>query len=208
MNPFRTTSRPPGFTLVEATMAVVIVSSVLVAALGTLGAISRARVIQVERAAAVHLGEQLLAEIVQCYFEEPGGSAALGADAGETARNLYDDVDDYEGWEITPPTQRDGAAMTEYAGWKVSIRVGYARVSDPFVTEITATDLKRIKVTVTTAGGASFDLYGLRTKNGAYEQLPTVTTSYLTFGGVSAKVGERGRTIYGGSHPLNVTTSQ
>src|SRR5687768_13447728 len=82
--------RARGFTLVESLMAVLIVSGVLVASLGTFGAIGRARQMQVERAQAMGLAERVMAEIVQCRFEEPSGSTTtLGPDAGETGPAQY-----------------------------------------------------------------------------------------------------------------------
>ena len=56
--------------------------------------------------------------------------------------------------------------------------------------------------------GSVIILRGLRCVDGAYEQAPSATTNYLTWGGVYAKVGDKGKTMYGGSHPLNVVDSQ
>lgn len=200
--------RAGGFTLVEAMMSVVIVSGVLVAALGTFGAMARARQVQIDRAAASHLAQQVLTEVLQCYYADPQGGIGLAADAGEASRTAYDDVDDYHNWQMDPPTLRDGTAMPGYAGWKVKVRVHYADLADPDSQIVTETGLKRIKVTVTMPGGAAFDVFALRSKDGAYEQAPDETTNYLTAAAVAAKVGERGRAVYGGAHPLNVTTSQ
>src|SRR4051794_6834828 len=102
----RTTSsrrRPAGFTLVEALMSVVIVSTVLVAALGTVGAIGRTRQAQVERAAAAQWANQVMAEILQCYYQEPSGAGPLGPDTGENSRAQFDDVDDWDKWDSTAP---------------------------------------------------------------------------------------------------------
>ena len=206
----KTSRRGAGFTLVEALMAVVIVSGVLVAALGTFGAIGKARKNQVDRTAAYGLANQLLAEVMQCYFKEPGGGTTLGTDAGETARAAYDDVDDYNGYEASPPKFRDDTVITGYTGWKHSVAVRCVQVSSPTATLSSgdAQALKEITVKVTTPGGMNVTLRGLRGVDGAYEQLPTTTTNYLTWTGVSAKVGDGGKTVYGGAHPLNVTTSQ
>ena len=62
-------------------------------------------------------------------------------------------------------------------------------------------------MTATSPRGAESSVYGLRAAGGAYEQFPYETTTYLLNAGVAAKVGEKGRTVYGGAHPLNVTTS-
>jgi prepilin-type N-terminal cleavage/methylation domain-containing protein len=200
-----------GFTLVESLLSVVIVSGVLVAALGTLGAIGKSREKQVERAAGVHLAEQVLAEIMQCYFVEPSGAAnanALGTDAGESGRASFDDVDDYENWSMSPPRGRDGTAMPGYADWKVKVKVDHADLAAPQNNVNTLTGLKRIRVSATSPTGTAVEMYGLRTAKGAYEQSVTKDTTYLTWAGVSAQVGERGKPMHGGAHPLNLKPAQ
>src|SRR4051794_12098831 len=114
--------RRRGFTLVESLICVLIVSGVLVASLGTFGAIARARATQTDRALAFGLADQLLTEIMQSYFKEPGGGTTLGPDAGET-RSTYDDVDDYDSLTNSPPQLRDGTVLTEFTGWSRSVRV-------------------------------------------------------------------------------------
>jgi MSHA pilin protein MshD len=215
----RTTSPHPrgvgrprdAFTLIECLVSVLIVGVVLVAAVGTFGQIAKGRQNQIDRTAGVTLGEQLLAEILQCYFKEPGSaSTTLGPDAGETARSMFDDVDDYDGQTASPPKLRDGTAMSEYVGWTRSVQVICVKPDQPN-TPISTGDaqvLKRITVTVKSPTGSIIIVRGLRCVDGAYEQAPSTTTNYLTWGGVYAKVGERGRTMYGGSHPLNVVASQ
>jgi MSHA pilin protein MshD len=198
-----------GFTLIESLISVLIVSGLLVASLGTFGAIARARQMQTDRTLAYGLADQLLGEIMQCYFKEPGGGTTLGPEAGET-RATYDDVDDYNGLSNTPPQLRDGTALTEFAGWTRSVSVTCVRPDAPG-TAINAGDsqvLKRIIVTVASPRGVSVTLSGLRSSDGPYEQTPAATTNYLTWTGVSARVGDLGKTVYGAGRPLNVQQSQ
>jgi MSHA pilin protein MshD len=198
-----------GFTLIESLISVLIVSSLLVASLGTFGAIARARQMQTDRTLAYGLADQLLGEIMQCYFKEPGGGTTLGPEAGET-RATYDDVDDYDGLTNTPPQLRDGTVLTEFAGWTRSVSVTCVRPDAPGAA-INAADtqvLKRIVVTVKSPRGVSVTLSGLRSSDGPYEQTPAATTNYLTWTGVSARVGDLGKTTYGAGRPLNVQQSQ
>jgi prepilin-type N-terminal cleavage/methylation domain-containing protein len=202
-----------GFTLVESMMAVVIVSGVLVAALGTFGAIGKARKNQVDRTAACALANELLAEVMQSRFKDPnnsGNSMGLDSGEGETVRSTFDDVDDYDGYTSTPPKTRDGTILSEYTGWTRSVEVKGVLPAQP-TTPIPAGGqqvLKYITVRVTTSGGVNVTVRGLRGVDGQYEQLPTSTVNYLTWTGVSAKVGTTGKTVYGAAHPLNLTTSQ
>ena len=189
-------------------MAVLIVSGVLVASLGTFGAIARARQGHVDRAAASALAERLLAEVVQSRFQEPSGATALGPDAGETSRAAFDDVDDYDNWQASPPRGRDGSTFDGYAGWKLKVKVRHVLPGDPNAESSTPTGLKRVRVTVGTPGGIEHEMFALRSSGGAYEQVPAGAVNYLTWAGVTVRVGEGGRAVHGGAHPLNVTTSQ
>lgn len=189
-------------------MAVLIVSGVLVAALGTFGAIGRARQSQVQRAEAFGLAERMMAEVVQCRFQEPSGATTIGRDVGETLRTAFDDVDDYDNWQASPPTRRDGTAMAGYAGWKVKVKVRHVLPSDATTESSAVTGLKRIRVTVSTPGDIEHQIVALRSSGGAYEQPPASNVTYLTWGGIEVRVGDRGRSAYGGAHPLNVTTGQ
>jgi MSHA pilin protein MshD len=201
--------RRRGFTLVESTISVLIVSGVLIAALRTFGGLARARLIQTDRTLAYGLADNLLAEVMQCYFKEPGGGTTLGPEAGET-RATYDDVDDYDGLTETPPKARDGTVVAGFTGWTRSVSVMCVRPDAPNVA-INAGDaqvLKRIVVTVKSPRGASVTLSGLRSSDGPYEQAPSATTNYLTWTGVSARVGDLGKTAYGAGRPLNVQQSQ
>jgi MSHA pilin protein MshD len=196
------------FTLVESVIAVLIVSTVLVAALRTFGSLARARLIQTDRTLAYGLADDLLAEVMQCRFTEPGGGTTLGPDAGEM-RGTYDDVDDYDGLSQTPPQLRDGTALTEFTGWTRSVSVTFVNPDAPDVAASPAdSQLKRIIVTVKSPRGVSVTLRGLRSSDGPYEQAPTATTNYLTGVGVSARVGTFGKSAYGAARPLNVQQSQ
>src|SRR5687767_12240939 len=162
--------RARAFTLVESMMAVLIVSGVLVASLGTFGAIARARQMQVERAQAFGLAERMMSEVVQCRYDEPsGGVINPGPDAGETRRALFDDVDDYENWSAAPQL-RDGTALPGYSGWLVKVKVRYVTPAAPDSTSNDSTvGLKRIQVSVSTPSGAKHELWALRSAGGAYE---------------------------------------
>lgn len=201
--------RRRGFTLVESLLSIVIVSGVMVAALGTFGAIGRARLVQVDRAAGEFLAQRTMAEILSMYYQDPVyGTPSMGPNTGENNRSLYNDVDDYDNYQASPPTYRDGTALPGYTGWKVKVKVKYAKLDDPGSTTGTNTGLKSIRVTVTSPAGAVVDVYGNRSKDGLYEQLPYQDTNYLVTANVTAQVGDKGKTMYGGSHPMNITTGQ
>ncbi len=190
-----------GFTLVEATIAVVIVSGLLVMTMSAFGAIGRARKLQADRQQALALGEQLMTEILQCYFQEPTTGAV------NATRPLYNDVDDYNGYTDSPPKSKDGTALAGCTGWSRSVSVASVQVNDPSITQ-SGTGLKRVTVTVTGPAGRTWTMQGFRSRYGPYELSPTATTNYLTYSAVELQIGANGQTVRRTAHPLNVTTSQ
>src|SRR5688500_19950676 len=127
----RTTPRARAFTLIEATMCLLIIGGMILSSVAVVGAIARGRPVQSERQRAVGLAEQLMTEIMQCAFQDPDGGTVLGRDAGETGRATYDDVDDYEGWEGSILTRKDGTPLAGYDGWKRRVKVTYVTPGNP-----------------------------------------------------------------------------
>jgi len=190
-------------------MCLLIIGGMILSSVAVVGAIARGRPVQSERQRAVGLAEQLMTEIMQCAFQDPDGGTVLGRDAGETGRATYDDVDDYEGWEGSILTRKDGTPLAGYDGWKRRVKVTYVTPGNPNSgTGSTVTSLKRIVVTVITPSDVKYELVGLRSVFGAYEEPPPVETNYLTWAGVAVRVGDTAVTVHGGAHPLNVTSSQ
>jgi Tfp pilus assembly protein PilV len=134
---------------VEATISMVIVAVMLVAALNTVGVskMTQHRTALVSRGQL--LAEALLAEILQRRYQEPDGAVAFGLETGETAtiRSAYDDVDDYQGWSSSPPKAKDGTTLANTTGWKRTVIVEQIDPLDPTKTFSKETGAKRITVT-------------------------------------------------------------
>jgi MSHA pilin protein MshD len=213
--------RRAGLMLVEAAVCVVIVAVMLVAALQTVGAAAQARQVQVNQCQGPALARQLLAEVRQCRYAEEipapttgaGGAvgmtvmpAALGLDAGEAdnkSRALFDDVDDYDGLDDSPPRARDGTGLKGVSDWRRKVSVVYVQPDDPSVVVFDDQGVKRITVTVTGPGGAATTLVALRTRYGGYDQLPRARTTYVTGVNVVLRLGEDGRRIHSGTGLAN-----
>ncbi len=197
---------PTGFTIVEAAVSVAIVGVLLVASTGTFAGVARSRRAQVERRQAYMLAEQLMSEVLQQYFQAAGTGTAFGPAAGQT-RATFADVDQYNGYVASPPTDQSGAALAGYAGWTYAVAVAYVDPATLSVTA-TATTLKQATVTVTAPSAKQYRLVAVRSQFGAYEQPPANQTTYVTGVGVTVQGPSPAQPVYTGGRPLNVTTSQ
>ncbi|MBC7771571.1 MAG: hypothetical protein H7210_03665 [Pyrinomonadaceae bacterium] len=185
-----------GFTLIEATLSVLVVGVMLAAAMRVLGASVRTRASGRDQAHASLLARRLLEEIMQKRYVDPD------SDVGEN-RLTYDDVDDYNLWGQSPPTEIDGSAMSGYTGWSVSASVVYADAESPEQNGNSSSGLKRISVKVTTRSGTSVTLTGLRAVNGMADRQLLARRNYAGFSNIKLRVGTTGSDVVLGVNPLN-----
>ncbi len=116
-NNFRHQKPPRGFTLVEATVAIAltaIAGSVLL--LGTTSSLQNTDD-SMRRTIAYGMAQQLMDEIMGCRYMELGSNATdttLGPNSTEKAagtRELFDDIDDFNGYRCQPPKDMYGVAL-------------------------------------------------------------------------------------------------
>jgi hypothetical protein len=160
-----------GVTLVEA-----IIATGVVALLG--GAlVSAARaVLEVDREAqrggqASELGLALLEEIAALPFDDPQtASTTIGPESGEWSadhtRAAFDDVDDYSVWDGTYALQQKDGTTINLPQYKRSAAVTYVTPADFTVTSASATEYKRITVTVLENGVAAGTFVTVRVQGG------------------------------------------
>jgi len=159
--------RRTAFTLVEAVIATVIVSVMLVAALGTVGT---SRLVQQKVSLSSRgrlLAESLLAEIIQQAYQDPDETVAFGAESGEKTNNRsdFDDVDDYHGWSQSPPKTKSGSAIPASTGWTRTVTVVWVDPAAPAQTETSESGAKRITVTARYSNVAYATLVAVRTNH-------------------------------------------
>jgi MSHA pilin protein MshD len=154
------------FTLVEAVMACLVVSILLVSAMRAAGVASVYQYSIANRARARLLATQLLADISSTSYEEPSGTVLFGTESGETSSSKanYDDVDDFNGWTESPPQDRDGNAMAELTGWQRSVAVVWVNSTSPTTVSATETGIKRITVTVSRNNAALATAVAIKVK--------------------------------------------
>jgi MSHA pilin protein MshD len=191
MRSFRHTPcfRRSAFTLLEATLSIVIVAVMLCAAMSLVSAYGRSRNSRQDLSRAMLLAQQLMSEIVQCSYSDPTtGSTTFGPDSGETRAN-YDDVDDYNGLSESPPANRAGTAIPGFTGWSRSVQVSYVDPTTPTTVISTDKGVKRIVVTVKSPSGKVQTLTALRSTSGVYEHVPSTQTTYTSWVGVTLQTG-------------------
>lgn len=140
------------FSLVEVIISVLIVGGVMAAVLNTIGATATIRRMDADRVRGEALAQDMLDEILSQNYEDDGEAAgSFGLTGGESAtgdRSTFDDVDDYDGWSMSPPERADGTQIAGFTGWKREASVVWVDPSDPDTSSGSDTRLKRITVRV------------------------------------------------------------
>jgi type II secretory pathway pseudopilin PulG len=199
--------RRGAFTLVEASVSVVLVGVLLVAAMTVAARSAQTRYAQKDMTRGLSLARQLLAEIVQDAYEQPGvTTTTLGPESGET-RATFNDVDDFNGWVESPPADATGIPIPGFAGWSRAVKVEWVTPlvsGNTFNPSAVETGLKRITVTVTAPSGQISTAVALRSRQSMYDKPAGAQEAYTSWIGVSMQIGnDATTTAAGGANPLN-----
>ena len=145
-------SRQAGTTLIELVVAIVIIS---IAASSVLMALSTSVTYSADpmiRHQAVAIAEAYLEEIALKSFVDPDGVD------GEGSRDLYDDVDDYDGLVDNGARNQFGAAIAALSDYTVSVTV----TASSALPSIASTELYLISVQITHAANVDFTVSAYR----------------------------------------------
>jgi len=153
-------------TLLEVVVATLIVGIMIVVALNALGAVTRSSQSFGNRAIALGLAEDLMAEILQAAYNDPDDEPLFGREGSESAspRAQFDDVDDYLNWNRQPPQSRDGTPLADRNDWRRRVTVERVAANNP--TQVgsssTETGVKRIHVFVEDRDEVLIELVAVR----------------------------------------------
>jgi MSHA pilin protein MshD len=154
-------------TLFEVVASTMIVGIMAVAVLNSLGAATKSSQSISDRAVALALADELMAEIQLQAYKDPDGSAVFGPEGAESSgpRSAFDDVDDYHGWNKSPPQSREGTPIIDDTNWRQKVDVTYVQPANPTLPTAGNTDLgaKRVKVTIEYKGHELARLFAVRT---------------------------------------------
>jgi hypothetical protein len=145
--------RRRALTLIEVVASTMIVGLMSVAALNGLGAVTRSAESIGNRAIALGLADDLMAEILPLPYSDPNDTPVFGTETGESAagpRSTFDDVDDFHNWNVSPPTNRDGVIIPNRADWRHRVQIVRVVPNNPTQTTSGTTDqgAKRIHITI------------------------------------------------------------
>jgi MSHA pilin protein MshD len=153
-----------GFTLLEVTVSTLLVGTILVGSLSTIGSVLRQRTRTADDLRGMLLAEQLLAEILTKEYAEPTEVPLFGAELSELlSRANFDDVDDYHGWDRSPPEDRSGKTLDDLSGWRRRVRVEFVDPFKPSSPTLDDRGAKRVTVEVLRDGRLQARLRGLKT---------------------------------------------
>ena len=140
-----------GLSLVEVSVSTLLTGLIVVGALRCLATSTHAGTSTTNRTLAMLLAEDLMEEILQHAYAEPDNTVLFGVEGSEsvTERSEWDDVDDYHGWQSSPPRDHQGVPVADLH-WTRSVVVEYVRASHPSVVVSNAGDtgVKRVTVVV------------------------------------------------------------
>ena len=148
-----------GVTLIEVMISIVLVSTVLLVTVTASANLMRNHNLSRHRSAGHHLTGQILDEVSSMDFADRT-DPIFGIEADEMAatRTTLDDVDDYNGLVVAPPTFRNGTAIEGYTGWSFAVTVTAADPSPSGITTVGATQdspLRIIEVVCTAPDGTA-----------------------------------------------------
>ncbi len=170
-----------GFSLIETTVATVLVSISLVASLNTMAFVLTTTSRDAESQRSNQIAQFLLAEITSRPFADPvNATGSLGLEAGETSlRSAWDDCDDYHGWNTSTINDLNGSPVANANGWSCSVSVNYCSPNNPNVGSGSATTLKRINLSLVSPSSRSFTFSSLRCASGTLLKTQAAGTTVL-----------------------------
>lgn len=157
-----------GFSIVEATLAVLLIGGAMVAAMNVAMTASRANGAATQRRKAEKLAHTLLAEALAL---PAAGTDSTNATGGARLNN-FDHLQDFDGFRESPPMTIDGRACAP-TGWAWEIALA-ARGTDTIDAQSLDLRMTRITATVELPDGTTVSVQGLRGDSTAVERVPVV----------------------------------
>ncbi|MFQ5803016.1 MAG: hypothetical protein ACE5JQ_08995 [Candidatus Methylomirabilales bacterium] len=159
MKPLRLHRDERGFTLVDLILVIIIVAIAIPPMLTLFIQMVSGSTFGVTVTRANALASTLREEIQSKKWDEsaPPPSVMLGPETGES-RATFDDVDDFDGLDESPPRDSQGAILVGFTGFRQQVSVCYVANTDFDTCLGGITMYKQVKVTVTDPEGRTTQL--------------------------------------------------
>ena len=148
-----------GLSLLEVVISLILVSTIMLVSITASANLLRSRVESLQSVDGHELAFQMLDEVTSVAFEDADSDRVFGRESSETSttRSDFDDVDDYHGYTVSPPTHRSGAAIAGWESWSVSIAVSRAQAVSAGIVASNSDDapLRLVTVTCTSPSGST-----------------------------------------------------
>ena len=158
-----------GATLVELIVTIVIMAIALVSLALTVSFSASHSADSMIEVKLVELGQAYTEEILTKRFDEnspsggvpacyPAGTACGALGVESETRSTYDDVDDYDGLDESPPVDSLGNVRQNYTGFRVQVSVSYMTAAQQLSYGLDdASDAKLIELTISPPSGSPLD---------------------------------------------------
>ncbi len=157
--------RRQAFSIMETTMATLMVGILLAGSLASFARIQGMQQDMVMMEQAQLLAVDLMNEILSFPYSEPGVTAvSTGPESGESSRALYDDVDDFNGMSETSALTRAGTAIPGASQYRRRVAVYYVQPANPTVISFTNQGSRIVVVIVDRNGQQVYSLLGYKTQ--------------------------------------------
>ncbi|HET6426382.1 MAG TPA: hypothetical protein VFG20_22005 [Planctomycetaceae bacterium] len=185
---------PRGLTLMEVTVSTLIVGCLVVAALQSVGNMTRTWITTNQVLDGQALAQDLMREILSQGYSDPADAAAntWGRETGETSRVVFDDIDDYDNWTESPVKDATGNALNGYTGWSRTVDVKKISTWDYSTRSDISSDtgLRSVTVVVTSPSGKKTTLALYRAADAGTGQKLSSNTDTVSWIGCTLKLGD------------------
>jgi len=161
------------FSMIESTLAVLVVGGALVAGINAATAAASAHGAASTRRQADALARLLMEEVLR----QPVGVPNDGPPGSGQRINNFNHIMDYDGWRETPPLLPDGTPAAS-AGWAWGVQVA-PRPAEDVAGQLTDLGLLTVTVTVEPPDGTATTLTALRGRNDQLRPPSTATHALL-----------------------------
>jgi type II secretory pathway pseudopilin PulG len=119
-----------GFSLIEALIAIVLVGFAVASLLAANGAFTKANGAGADLSTAEFLVEQIRELSALLSVIDPESETAVFGPESDEALSTYDDLDDFDGANFSPPIGADRSVLTDLAGFSQQVTVENVNASN------------------------------------------------------------------------------